>query len=178
MRQLTPELWLHSAMSGANSAIALETREIDLALARRSAVVINAIEGFLIAVGDTLTGFEDEGGMVQEIDLDPDNGDVWLSESIQLDDYVVDSSRVFRQRTIHHFDTATGSTLFSNTHKNIDWYNCAIVDRPITTRNIRHHVQWDGNTGVVHNYEAEVTVRYMIVELTLEELGYINASRR
>ena len=84
MRQLTPELWLHSAISGANSAIALETREIDLALARRSAVVINAIEGFLIAVGDTLTGFEDEGGMVQEIDLDPDNGDVWILNQYNL----------------------------------------------------------------------------------------------
>lgn len=177
MKQLTPELWLHSCMSITNDAAELETRELDLALSRRAAAVINSIEGF-IGLGIAATsGLYDDIAVVQEIDLDPDNVDVWLSAARTIDDYEVDSSRVFRQRLYGGVDTAAGAgTIGLPAYKNVDWYRANPVDRPITTRNIRHHYEHVGQD--VQNVEVEVTIRYFIVELTLEELGYINASRR
>lgn len=176
MKVLTPELWLHSAISGTNTTAALETRELDFDLARRSAIIINQIESYILLEGDVLTGFDDTAGIVQEIDLDPDDVDVLWSDAVALDDVVYDSSRVFRHRGGRHFDSATGSVQSFDTTKMTDWSLRPLTERPITTRNIRHNVEV--HTIIVANYEAEVTIRYQIVELTLEELGYINASRR
>jgi len=176
MRILTPELWCHSCMSADNDAAELETREIDLALARRSAIVINAIEGYIGCGIGVTSGLLDELAIVQELDLDPDNVDVWLSAARLLDDVEVDSSRVFRQRYVAHADTAAGTTLSPNSNKNVNWYHSPLNDRPITTRNLRHH--YEAVAVDVINIEVELTIRYFIVELSLEELGYINASRR
>jgi len=178
MRVLTPELWLHSAISGNGVGFTdLETRELDLGLARRSAAVINSIEGFIALGANATSGQIPQLGIVQEVDLDPDNVDVWLGDSINLDDVVYDSSRVFRHRAFGSWDTATIGTWVFNHGKDVSWMTANLVDRPITTRNMRHHVDW-ATSDVAFFYEAEVTIRYLIVELTLEELGYINASRR
>jgi len=176
MKVLTPELWLHSSLSGQHTAAALGTRELDLALARRSALVINSIESYLVLLGDVLTGFDDQAGIVQELDLDPDNDDVLWSDAVALDDVEYDSSRVFRHRGGRHFDTATGSVQSFDTTKLADFSWRPMNERPITTKNMRHHIETHG--VIVANYEGELTIRYQIVELTLEELGYINSSRR
>lgn len=177
MKILTPELWLYSVISGSNAGIVLETRELDLSLARRSAIVINQIEGFLHVGEYSTTGHNNPLAIVQEVDLDPDNVDVWLSAAFPLDDHEVDSSRCFRQSKIYNSDTATGMTEAADSQKVVDWRPNTLVDRPISTRNVRHHVQMDiiGGNGT---YQAEICVRYFIVELSLAELGYINASRR
>lgn len=177
MKQLTPELWCHSAMGIQNDAAELETVELDFGLARRSAIVINQIEGFIGIGFNTTSGLFDDSAVVQEIDLDPDNVDVWLSAAFNIQDYETDSSRVFRQRWFAGFDTAAGGGPASSPmYKTVSWYNVPLADRPITTRNIRHHYEHANQD--VSNVEVEVTIRYFIVELTLEELGYINASRR
>lgn len=177
MKILTPELWLYSVLSGSDLASTLETRELDFSLARRSAIVINQIEGFLHIGEFTTTGHNNPLAIVQEVDLDPDNVDVWLSAAFPIDASEVDSSRCFRQSKIYNSDTATGMTEASDSHKVVDWRPNTLVDRPISTRNIRHHVQADVLSGDC-TYQAEICVRYFIVELSLAELGYINASRR
>ena len=177
MKILTPELWCYSVISGSDVGNAVETRELDFALARRSAIVINQIEGF-IHIGDyTTVGHNNPIAGLQEVDLDPDNVDVWLGDAFALDDYEIDSSRCFRQMKIYNADTAAGLSEAADSQKLVDWRPNQLVDRPITTRNIRHHVQCDPAGGNA-TYQMEICIRYFIVELSLAELGYINASRR
>lgn len=177
MRILTPELWLYSVISGSDVGAVIETRELDLSLARRSAVVISQIEGFL-HVGDyTTVGHNNPIAITQEVDLDPDNVDVWLGDVFGIDDAEIDSSRCFRQHKMYNADTAAGMTEAADSQKLVDWRPNTMQDRPISTRNIRHHVRTDPLGGNC-TYQAEICVRYFIVELTLNELGYISASRR
>lgn len=177
MRILTPELWAYSVLSSSDVAAVVETRELDFSLARRSAIVISQIEGFL-HIGDyTTVGHNNPIAVTQEVDLDPDNVDVWLGDVFPIDDSEIDSSRCFRQHKMYNADTAAGMTESADSQKLVDWRPNTMQDRPISTRNIRHHLRTDPQGGNC-TYQGEVCIRYFIVELSLAELGYINASRR
>lgn len=178
MRILTPELWAYSVMSASDVGAVVETRELDFSLARRSAVVISQIEGFLHVGNYTTVDHSNPASIVQEVDLDPDNINVWLAAAFPLDDSEIDSSRCFRQMKIYNADTAAGLSEAADSQKLVDWRPNTMQDRPITTRNIRHHLHTGVAGGGNLTYQAEVCIRYFIVELTLSELGYINASRR
>lgn len=177
MRLLTPELHLFSALSAQNATESDLGRELDFNLARRGGVLVNKIIGQLFIAGGTLTGFDEEAGAIQEVDLDPDNTTVEIEdEAIKVSGYEMDSSRIFRQRIFRHFDTATGSYSAHHTLLTIDWTNKPYNERPVSVTNLRHNAQFDGD--IVHNAEAEVHIMYHIVELSPDEVGMIYASRR
>lgn len=177
MRQITPQLWAYSVIAGSDVGAVVETRELDFSLSRRAAIVINRIEGFLHVGEYTTVGHNNPAAILQELDLDPDNVDVWLGDVVGIDAYEIDSSRAYRQSKIYNTDTASGTVEASDSQKDVDWHAVPLVDRPISTRNLRHHVRTDPQGGNV-TYQAELCIRYFIVELSLAELGYINASRR
>lgn len=174
MIRLTPELWLHSALDGDSSAI--ETRELDFNLARRSGVVINRIVGQMTHAPDVTSGFEIIGAMIQEIDVDPDNVDIEFAGADEPDGVVVDSSRVFRQVNHITWDTAAGVTNATQGQLIKSWQNLPMEQRPVSMTNLRHHAV--GNAALSFHYHAEVNIDYFIVELSLTEIGILNASRR
>ena len=174
MIRLTPELWLHSAFDGDTDAD--ESREIDFNLARRSGVVINRIVGHLHVSPDTTSGFDILRAIIQEVDVDPDNVAVEFGGAMEPDDIVIDSSRCFRQWVRGAWDTAAGIVHPATTILQKDWSHMPLVERPISITSVRHHVEAQGTVSCY--YQAEINIDYVIVELSLEELGIINASRR
>lgn len=170
MNRLTPELFAISTFDG--SGAALETRELDFNLSRRSGVVINQIRGFLMPGPAEADG---GGFLCQELDLDPDNLDIWQSTPTP-DAVEYDSSRVFRQEVGFVVSNTNGWGLLGTTIDKMDWTNLPMGLRPISITNLRHHCE--SVSVAVSSYHAELYIKYFIVELTLEELGIINASRR
>lgn len=174
MNRLTPNLFLHSAFTG--SASAVETRELDFNLARRSAIIINRIISQLFMTTNTTSGHSVDADLIQEVDLDPDNVDVEFAGSLQPDAVVIDSSRAFRH--VHHSDRDTAAGVESTTHSLLqkDFTQDPERQRPISITNIRHHIR-NRNT-LASFYFGEINMDYFIVELSLEEIGILNASRR
>lgn len=179
MRRLTPELWAISQFADLNGATTLVTvtRELDFNLSRRSGVLINQIRGFLSMVPGGTTGFDATGAAVQELDVDPDNLTPWnLGTVIKNDGVDYDTSRLFRQRVARTVDTASGTVTSCGLHEKMDWTNLPIEERPLSITNLRHHAS--AYATIAGSFEAELYIKYCIVELTLEELGIVNASRR
>lgn len=174
MIRLTPELWAHSAFDGDSDE--LETRELDFNLARRSGIVINRIVGQLFIWPDTTTGFDILLGIVQEVDVDPDNVDIEFAGVVAADGVVLDSSRVFRQVQHGSWDTAAGVSRGLTTILEKDWTRLPLHERPISITSLRHHMS--SVATISCSVHGEVNIDYQIVELSLEELGIINASRR
>ena len=173
MRVLTPELQCLSGLF--NTVAAEDTRELDFNLARSSGIVINQIDGTLVVkerVNDATPV-----RMIHEIDLDPDNTAVWNATLVDAVEY--DSSRVFRdliERT-DNSDTTNGVGWSEEVRiiKAVDFTNQPLAERPISITNIRHHLYTVGADVDVY---SEMMIRYQIVELTMQELGILNASRR
>ena len=174
MNRLTPNLWAHSALSAA--AGALETRQLDFNLARRSALIINRIIGQMFMVINTTTGHDATLALIQEVDTDPDNIDVEFAGAVIPDGVVLDSSRCFRHVGHVDRDTAAGVEGSYHTLLQKDWTNESENKRPISITPIRHHALF--NQTIAAFYRTEVAIDYFIVELSLEEIGIINASRR
>ena len=171
MIKLSPELYALSAFSAA--AAALETRELDFNLSRRSGVVINSIVGTLELWSDdnaTLNQYA-----VQELDLAPGNIDVWEG-SANPDAVIYDSSRPFRQLTFAMCGIAVYLPLYHLDSQLVrDWTHLPLDERPVSITNMRHHIRVVGN---VQGYHGQLHIAYHIVELSLMELGILNASRR
>lgn len=177
MKILTPELFCHSAFNFAALADINKTRELDFNLARRSAVMVNRITGFMIIGADTTTGLEDPSIQAQqEVDLDPDNDDIWTG-ALPVEDVEIDSSRIFMQIMGGSYDTAAGAvSTTALTPFFEDWTNMPYHERPMSTTNLRHHFRVEGT--IAKNGYVLVVIRYHVVDLTLGELGYVSASRR
>jgi len=171
MNRLTPELFCISSFDGA--AAGLETRELDFNLSRRSGIVINQIRGVLQQAPAAADG---AFYCCQELDLDPDNVDIWGSSPTH-EGIEYDSSRVFRQIVHGVVNMTTAAWAFlGNTHEKMDWTSLPMSERPISITSLRHHCE--SVSVQTCSYHAELYIKYFIVELTLEELGIINASRR
>lgn len=172
MQRLTKELTLMSNLLQTSGAF---SRVLDFNLARRSGVVINSIYGEIhetVMAGDVVT----EG--VQEIDLDPDNTDVWQGSIIPGSLQDMDQSRIFRQgfAYISRNGTAEATSEGISRHQE-DWRALPLEERPLSITNLRHNLRVLQTIGA-GALTAIVLVRYIIVELSLNELGIINAGRR
>lgn len=177
MRRLTPELWMVSTYHEALAANVqlVRTRELDFNLARSSGIVINQVRGYISSSAGTTSGFDSTGGLCQELDVDPDNTDIWGGDLLN-DDVEYDTSRVFRQYFARAWDTAAGATGSPGSRDSFDWTSLPLKERPISITALRHNMRAMNNIdGVLH---AELYLKYQIVELSLEELGIVNASRR
>ncbi len=174
MNRLTPNLWAMSAFNAA--AGALLTRELDFNLARRSAIIINRVIGQFFYEVNTTSGHEVAYTLIQELDTDPDNVDIEFGGVEEPDGVVLDSSRCFRQVGHLDMDTAAGRESPIHTHMEKDWTNEPEHKRPISITPLRHH--FEAVTAIATHFQAELHIDYFIVELTLEEIGIINASRR
>lgn len=175
MNQLTPELWLYSRFVGVSDGA--ESRELDFNLARRSAVVINHIDSSLFVYPDVTSGFEVAGDLVQEVDLDPDNVIIEFAGVTRPDDVVMDSSRTLRH--VQHFGWDTAGGVGHTDLKalmQLDWTHQSWAERPISITNIRHHIEAAG--GLSLTYVGEIRIAYFLVELSLNEIGILTASRR
>ena len=173
MIRLTPELTCLSAFLIA--AAGIETRELDFNLARRSGVVINHICGQVVAVPTEATG---NWQFVQELDRAPDNVNVWEAGAVP-DAVDYDSSRIFRQ-TFSAFVGITvatqGVSTYGNSQLDRDWSHLPMNERPISMTGMRHHVLTVG--AAAGAWQSLMTISYVIVELSLQEIGILNASRR
>lgn len=174
MNRLTPNLWAFSAFAGASSLN--ETRELDFNLARRSAIIVNRVIGQLLEITTTTSGHGVAMGLTQEVDTDPDNLQIEFLNASEPDGVVLDSSRLFRQQMRFDRDTAAGVESHHHTSLQKDWTNEDELKRPISITSLRHNLKAEGDIGF--KYWAEINIDYFIVELSLEELGIINASRR
>ena len=173
MIRLTKELTAFSNLLV--TAPGVESVELDFNLARRSGVVINRIDSQMRA--DVLAG-DITIQAAQELDLDPDNVDVWTGGVLLADDQDMDSSRLLRHNweAISRNGTAEAVTQPQGWLWQ-DYTNLPLEERPLSITNLRHHlrlVQLIGSGDV----NAMLTVKYIIVELTLQELGIVNAGRR
>lgn len=177
MDRLTPELHLHSSFDGDSTTTILnEFRALDFNLARRSAVVINSITGQIQHAPDTTTGFETGAVLIQELDLDPDNQELEFANNPNPQGVVIDSSRVFRQVYRNLADTAAGLGHTPHSVLQKDWRHVPPNERPISLTNLTHvmgHV-----AEISYTFWCEINIDYFIVELSLLEIGILNASRR
>ncbi len=174
MDRLTPNLWAFSAFFIA--ATATQSRELDFNLARRSGIIINKIVSQMFMLTNVTSGHSVDMGMVQELDTDPDNIATEFAGSLIPVGAVLDSSRMIRHRLNADRDTAAGVESTYHTELIKDWTNEPESKRPISITPIRHHLNV-ANTLAFLAY-GEINIDYFIVELSLEEIGIINASRR
>jgi len=178
MIRLTPELYALSAFDGTISGgNTVETRELDFNLSRRSAIVINQITGQM-HVGPAVAA-DHFSSVCQELDLDPDNLTIWQATPTP-DAIEYDSSRVFRQLNALWLSVVATISLTGNFQWLLekDWHAVPIELRPISITNLRHHVNAVSGPASADSYHVELHIYYAIYELTLQELGIINASRR
>lgn len=174
MNRLTPNLWAVSAFAA--EATGVDTRQLDFNLARRSAIIINRVIGQFFYQVNTTSGHDLGATLIQELDTDPDNITTEFGGALVPDAVVLDSSRCFRQVGQFDIDTAAGRESPIHTHMEKDWGSLSESKRPISITPLRHHFQVL-QTIAIH-YQAELHIDYFIVELTLEEIGILNASRR
>ncbi|KKL72563.1 hypothetical protein LCGC14_2083700, partial [marine sediment metagenome] len=105
---------------------------------------------------------------------------VLFGVSVPATSLEMDTSRIFRhQGSITRSEVATGpgSTTESVLLLTMDFRQLPLEDRPLSITNLRHNlrtVQTIGS-GLVAGL---IVMKYLIVELTLEELGIVNAGRR
>ena len=112
----------------------------------------------------------------QELDTDPDNVDVEFGGLILPDAVVLDSSRPFRHVIHMDRDTAAGVQSPFHTLMVKDFADLDESKRPISITPLRHHIRTLGD--IAYFARAELHIDYFIVELELDELGILNASRR
>ena len=183
MNRLTPELTLISGIQTASNTV--DSQELDFNLARRSAVVINSIQGTLMAIHAVVTGSPVLDRACQEIDRDPDNTDVFNS-GVALGDIVnIDSSRIFRHvyvnlisQVVVGVDGGAGMATEEVSILKSDFRMLPIEQRPISITNLSHHLRVDQAGVLPGAVDGQIVMTYIIVELTLQELGIINATRR
>lgn len=174
MDRLTPNLWAMSAQVLAASGVV--TRELDFNLARRSGLVINRVIGQFFYEVNTTSGHEVAGTIIQELDTDPDNVTTEFGGAAEPNLAVLDSSRPFRQVAQFDIDTAAGRESPIHTLMEKDWTNLPETKRPISITSLRHH--FHAVAVIAMHFHAELHIDYFIVELSLEEIGILNASRR
>ena len=73
-------------------------------------------------------------------------------------------------------ETAAGVESRGHTLLKIEWTNDIEAKRPMSITALRHHVSNGSDIDAI--IYAELHINYFIVELSLEEIGIINASRR
>ncbi|MBA7686059.1 hypothetical protein ES703_94495 [subsurface metagenome] len=176
MRLLTPELYCISALQVTSVAgHAIATRQLDFNLSRRSAIIINQLQSSWV--------FADSLGVsanfvTQECDLDPDNVDVWQGHSTPVA-VEYDSSRVLRhvEGGITNVVTDNTFSLVKNQILLKKWHDVELERRPMSITAMRHHLAVDSNVAA-SVVDGQLMIWYHIAELTLEELGILNASRR
>lgn len=177
MERLTPEIVCISTFDGllTSETEELETRQLDFNLARRSAIVINQVQSSMC-----LHPAEADGAayMAQELDLDPDNVDIWGS-SPTFEGVDTDTSRLIRHESFISLSNTNAWVVPGGVETLVrEWSNYPLTDRPISITNLSHHLGIGKITGLGLSYHAELMIYYFIVELSLNEIGYINASRR
>ena len=184
MNRLTPELTLISGLQVAPNVV--ESQELDFNLARRSAVVINSIHSSLVEATVSQAPSQLNDRCAQEIDRDPDNADVFNGGAFIGDIVNIDTSRIFRHNyafasiaVVVGTDAGAGLMTPLASHLHADFRMLPIEQRPISITNLSHHLRVDQagalGTGLI---EGQIIMTYIIVELTLQELGIINATRR
>ena len=169
MIQLTTELYLRSQLTALGAGANVDAfAELDFNLSRRTAVLINEVVGEIALLAQVAAG---AGQILQQLDLDPDNEAVELPANV----VTVDSSRPFSQMMQYQVATAEVSSHASLLQ--INWRDIPMHLRPLSITNLVHEVQggWGARTDT---FTCVMTIYYHIVELTLAELGMLNASRR
>jgi len=180
MRLLTPELMCLSALQTISVAgIAVSTRQLDFNLSRRSGILINQILSTMLLshIGGT-SPTQYLTTHVQELDLDPDNVTIWQNNSTPVA-VEYDSSRLLRHLEGGSINIVTDLTYVDTprTHLQKDWHATPLERRPLSITAMRHHL-YVGSNEADSVVDGLLMIWYHIVELTLEELGILNASRR
>lgn len=170
MRQLTPERRARSVI--VNGAGVDEVDNMDFQLGPTEGLVINHVEGSITLDPDTEDGIEIAR---QYLLLDPDAvaGDVPpIVDGTDIDSGII-YEHVFGLNT--GADDGAGGGRFdrkTNMHTR-DYRHLPLEDRPKTIGNLTHIVDAGDSTGT-----HVLTIFYVLVVFTLEELGLLNAFRR
>ncbi|MBA7582724.1 hypothetical protein ES708_24661 [subsurface metagenome] len=166
---LTPELYCRSQLTGDGIGATLDSfAQLDFNLSRRTGVVINEVIGEIALLAQVAVG---AGQILQQLDLDPDNEVVEMPGNT----VITDSSRPFSQ--MMQYQVATTEVSTHQSLLQVKWRAMPMHERPISITNLVHEVQggWGTRTDT---FTAVLSIYYQIVELTLAELGMLNASRR
>ena len=182
MIRLTRELVAMSFLQGSGAAVF--STELDFNLARRSGIIINHISSQIAVSTILVIEGHINNAVAQEVDLDPDNADVQEGSVSPASVTALDSSRVLRhqavfQQLLEVIGTDGGGGLSTDwvDKLDIDFRMLPLQERPISITSLRHHMRLttSGTSGTITGL---VVIRYTIVELSLQELGIINAGRR
>ena len=166
---LTPELYCRSQLTDIGVGVNIDAfAQLDFNLSRRTGILINEVIGEIALLAQVAVG---AGQILQQLDLDPDNEVVELPANT----VITDSSRPFSQIMQYQISTAEASVHSSVIQEK--WRAMPMHERPISITNLVHEVQggWGARTDT---FTCVLTIYYQIVELTLAELGMLNASRR
>ncbi|MBA7554164.1 hypothetical protein ES705_46776 [subsurface metagenome] len=166
---LTPELYCRSQLTDIGTGANVDAfAQLDFNLSRRTGILINEVIGEIALLAQVAVG---AGQILQQLDLDPDNEAVEMPANT----VITDSSRPFSQMMQYQIATTEVTTHMSLLQ--VKWRAMPMHERPISITNLVHEVQggWGTRTDT---FTAVLTIYYQIVELTLAELGMLNASRR
>lgn len=150
--------------------------ELDFNLARRSGVMINRIisqiQFQVISASDQVIV------AAQELDLDPDNTALLGGHpSIGAPGLnVIDSSRILRHQCNASRNNTGGFAVAGETIMPVSFDSLPDGSKPIAVTNLRVHQEVAG--AATDTADFTLSIYYQIVELSLSELGLINASRR
>ena len=97
---------------------------------------------------------------------------IWIPTAVEYD-----SSRLLRHVVGTYAGGTLASALGSQTIIVKEWHGVPLEKRPISITAMRHHLGADAAVAT-HILVGQLQIYYHIVELSLEELGIINASRR
>jgi len=161
---LTPELYCRSQLTDIGIGSNIDAfAQLDFNLSRRTGILINEVIGEIGLLAQVAVG---AGQILQQLDLDPDNEVVEMPANT----VITDSSRPFSQMMQYQVATTEVTT-------HVKWRAMPMHERPISITNLVHEVQggWGTRTDT---FTAALSIYYQIVELTLAELGMLNASRR
>ena len=176
MKVLTPELIAHSYGGVTNTLV---STELDFDLGRRMGIILNAVDGFI----EYQTTADTRGYMPshQELDLDPDNTDILGGHpAVATEAFDRDSTRIFVQKAMCEMevDNANGNAhcFVAGERHHMDWYGLPMNERPLTINNMRHHAEVSG--AATDSIIFWLTIRYLLVELSDQEIGLTAILRR
>jgi len=163
---LTPELYCRSQLTALGAGVNVDAfAELDFNLSR---ILINEVIGEIALLADVAVG---AGQILQQLDLDPDNEVVEMPANT----VITDSSRPFSQ--VMQYQVVTTEVSSHHSLLQVKWRAMPMHERPISITNLVHEVQ-GGWAARADTFTCVLSIYYQIVELTLAELGMLNASRR
>lgn len=162
------------AVEAAHNSATQVTRSLDFDFGAREGAVINRVE--ITQICDSVAS-DSAQQIYTALSMDPDDT-AELATTLATDGVDMDSNILAVLMSLFHTrtdDGAGGGPGFQSHHSRVwDWTHRHPAERPLIVRNLLMMSDQSETDTVDHI----CVVRYQLVQLSLNELGYINATRR